>query len=67
MFSAFKKPQAILGTTVPKRRFTGWAVLYFILYFCLPVLGLCFLLDLLFYLLFTRALGSCYALFCLLQ
>ena len=67
MFTAFKKPPAILGITIPKRRFTAWAVLYFVLFFCLPVLGLCFLLDLLFYLLFTRALDACYGLLCLMQ
>ena len=45
----------------------GWAALYFTLFFCLPLLGLCFLADLVFYLLFTRVFDSCYGLLCVLQ
>ncbi len=63
----FAKPQTIQGHLVPPRRFTGWAVIYFLLFFCLPVLGLCILLDFLLYLVFTEVFGVCYAVFCLLQ
>ena len=61
----FQKPVTIQGVTIPPRRFTPWAALYFLLFFCLPLLGFCFALDLLLYLLFTEALHSCYGVFCL--
>lgn len=67
MLTAFKKPPAIYGITVPRRRFTPWAALYFLCFFCVPVLAVCFLLDFLFYLYFTRLLDSCYGLLCLWQ
>jgi len=56
---------AILGHVIPKRRFTRWAVYYFFLYFCLPVLALGLVIDLLLYTVFTGLLGRCYAIFCL--
>lgn len=64
MASLFQKPTTILGVTIPPRRFTLWAALYFLTFFCLPLLGLCFALDFLLYLLFTRALHSCYGVLC---
>ena len=67
MLTAFKKPPAIHGVTVPRRRFTPWAGLYFLCFFCLPLLAVCFLLDFLLYLYFTRARDSCYGLLCLWQ
>lgn len=67
MLTILKKPPAIHGITVPRRRFTPWAALYFVCFFCLPVLGLSFLLDFAFYLFFTRTLESCYGLLCLLE
>jgi hypothetical protein len=57
--------EAILGHVIPKRRFTRWAAYYFVLYFCLPVLALGLVVDLLLYTVFTRLLGRCYAIFCL--
>ena len=33
----FKKPEPIHGVEIPPRRFTRWAALYFLLFFCLPV------------------------------
>ncbi len=67
MLQLFAKPRAIRGFVVPPRRFTAWAVVYFLLFFCLPFLGLCVLLDFLLYLVFTELFGVCYAVFCLLQ
>jgi hypothetical protein len=56
---------SILGHVIPKRRFTRWAVYYFLMYFCLPVLALGALVDALLYLVFTGIFGRCYAIFCL--
>ena len=58
MLRLLSKPQAIQGYLVPRRRFTGWAVIYFLLFFCLPVLGICFMLDFLLYLVFTEVFGA---------
>ena len=56
--------QTLRRRQIPRRRFTGWAALYFALFFCLPLLSLAFLLDLGLYLLFDRVFGSCYGLLC---
>jgi len=56
---------AVLGQVIPKRRFTRWAAYYFVLYFCLPVVALGIVVDLLLYAVFTGLFGRCYALFCL--
>ena len=58
-------PKAVQGQVIPKRRFTRWALYYFLLYFCLPVLALGALVNALLYLVFTGIFGRCYALFCL--
>ncbi len=65
MLAAIKKSPSINGITIPRRRFTAWAGVYFLLFFCLPFLSVCLVADLLFYLVFTRALDSCYGLLCL--
>ena len=57
---------AVLGHVIPRRRFTRWAVYYFLLYVCLPVLAFAVLVDLLLYAVFTGLFGRCYALFCLI-
>lgn len=62
----FRNSVTIRGVEVPRRRFTRWAALYFLLNLCLPVLGLAFLLDAALYLLFDRVFGACYGLLCLL-
>ena len=67
MLGLLAKPQVIHGHVVPPRRFTVWAVVYFLFFFCLPLLALCLLLDFLLYLVFTEVFGVCYAMFCLLQ
>ena len=54
------------GVSLPRRRFTGWAVLYFLIFLGTPVLGAALLLDVLFYFVFTRFLDRCYGLLCLL-
>ena len=67
MALAFRSDQTLRGKRIPRRRFTGWAVLYFLLLFCLPLLGLAFLLDLALYLVFDQLFGACYGLLCLLE
>jgi len=64
---AFRKSVTIRGIAVPRRRFTGWAALYFAAYVGLPVLGLAALLDIAFYFLFAGLFDSCYALLCLFR
>ncbi|MDH3476570.1 MAG: hypothetical protein OEM59_23060 [Rhodospirillales bacterium] len=65
MLRPVKQAEPIHGVVVPPRRFTRWAALYFVLFFCLPFLGLCLLLDVLLYLVFTGIFGRCYAILCL--
>ncbi|TQV80540.1 hypothetical protein [Denitrobaculum tricleocarpae] len=60
-----EKLAEIRGHRIPKRRFTRWALYYFMLYIVLPVLSVSLLADALLYFLFTRFTGHCYALFCL--
>ncbi len=67
MALAFRSDQTLRGKRIPRRRFTGWAVLYFLLLFCLPLLGLAFLLDLALYLFFDHFLDRCYGLLCLME
>jgi hypothetical protein len=67
MRALFKKPEPIHGVEIPPRRFTRWAALYFLLFFCLPVLGLAAVLDVLLYLVFTRLFDTCYAILCLFE
>ena len=67
MGMAFRKTVTIRGITVPRRRFTGWAPLYFAAYVALPVLGAAALLDVVFYFLFAGLFDSCYALLCLFR
>jgi len=67
MRALFKKPAPIHGIDIPPRRFTRWAALYFLLFFCLPVLGFAAALDVLLYLVFTRVFDTCYAILCLLD
>lgn len=55
---------SVLGHVIPRRRFTRWALYYLLLYFCLPVLSLAVLTDLLLYAVFYGLFGRCYALFC---
>lgn len=56
---------AIRGYRIPKRRFTRWALYYFLLYLVLPVLAVSLVFDAVLYFVFTRFTDHCYALFCL--
>ena len=52
---------------MPPRRFTRWAAIFFLAFFCLPVLVFCLAVDALLYLLFTEVFDTCYALLCLME
>lgn len=58
---------AVRGVELPARRFTGWALLYFLLFVCLPILTICLAIDLALYLVFRDLFDSCYAVLCLLE
>lgn len=55
------------GVSLPRRRFTGWAVIYFLVFVGAPVLGLALILDIIFYFVFTRYFDGCYGVLCLLS
>jgi hypothetical protein len=59
----FQTP-SVNGIAFPRRRFTGWAAFYFIVFPGVPILGLALILDVIFYLVFTRFLETCHGVFC---
>ena len=61
----FTKAHPVKGITLPRRRFTGWAALYFAGFVCAPIMALALLLDIISYVIFTRFLERCYGLLCL--
>ena len=58
------KSDRIMGIDIPRRRFTGRAVLYFVIFFCVPLLLLCAALDALLHIALEAAFGICYGLTC---
>ena len=62
----FLKARTVSGVSLPRRRFTGWAALYFVAFVCVPVLGFALVVDVALYFLVTRLLGRCYGVLCLL-
>ena len=54
----------IMGNDVPRRRFTRWAALYFIFFFCVPLLALCAALDAIIGVALKAAFGICYGVWC---
>ena len=62
----FFKASSVSGISLPRRRFTGWAVVYFLVFLGLPILGLALILDVIFYFVFTEIFDSCYGVLCLL-
>ena len=63
----FGKLKRIRGVDVPPRRFTGWALVYFVVFLCLPLLGVAVALDVALYFLWDTYFESCYAVLCLLE
>ncbi len=55
----------IAGQQVPKRRFTPWAMLYFLGLVALPILGIGLALDVVSFALAKNAGWSCYGVLCL--
>ena len=58
--------RAVNGHVLPPPRPTLWAIWYALAYLGLPLIGVLALVDLLLWLLFTRVLGRCYGVLCLL-
>lgn len=54
----------VRGHIVPRRRFTIWAALYFVVFFCLPVMAIAFAADTLLYRLVDKSFGTCLSLLC---
>jgi len=57
---------SVSGVSLPRRRFTVWAYVYFLIFFGGPLLGVALILDIIFYFVFSVFLGSCYGVLCLL-
>lgn len=67
MISLFKKPVRVHGHAIPSRRYTGWALIYVLLFVALPITAVMLLLDLLGWAVTVKLLGaSCYGVGCLL-
>ena len=58
------KSTRIMGLDIPRRRFTGWAALYFVVFFCVPLLALCAALDAILHVVLKAAFGICYGVPC---
>lgn len=56
---------SVAGHEIPRRRFTRYALLYFLGLVAVPILGAALALDVLFYFLVGRLLGACYGVLCL--
>ncbi len=65
--SPAREGTTIRGRHIPRRRFTRWALYYFVIYLVVPVLAIGLAVDVLLYLVMTRVFERCYALFCLFQ
>lgn len=61
------KRAAVRGHDLPSPRPTLWGVLYLLRHVGLPLLGGLLALDGVLYLVFTRLLGRCYGVLCLLR
>lgn len=62
----FFQTPSVNGVSLPRRHFTGWALVYFLVFVGAPILGLALILDVFFYLVFTEIFDRCYGLLCLL-
>lgn len=66
MFAQFKKPVRVYGHEIPARRFTGWAMIYVLIFVGLPITLLMALLDLGAWALTVHVFGAdCYGIGCL--
>ena len=62
----FRKFDRIGGIDIPRRGFTGWAAVYVLAFFAIPVLFVALALDAALYLLFDRVFETCYGILCLM-
>jgi hypothetical protein len=65
--SLLRKAQSVDGHVLPARRFTIWALYYFLLYFGVPVMVVAFLLDAMLYVIFEYYMDTCFGVFCLFE
>lgn len=67
VIALFKKPVTVRGHVIPARHFTGWALLYVLLFIGLPVTVIGLLLDLVGWAVTVKLFGAdCYGIGCLL-
>lgn len=64
---ASKSPETIAGVRIPRRRFTVWAAIYFVLLVAVPVIGIALVLDLVIAEAVRAWFGACWGLFCFLE
>jgi hypothetical protein len=64
MIGIFRKTEKVRGFMVPRRRFTVWAAVYFLVFVCLPVLGIAFAVDTLLYVAVDKSFGTCLSVLC---
>ena len=57
--------RSVRGHELPRRRFTRYALLYFLGLVVLPVMAVALALDAVLYLMAGRVIEGCYAVFCL--
>jgi hypothetical protein len=60
----FRKSQKVRGFVVPRRRFTIWAAVYFLVFVCLPILAVAFAIDSLLYMAVDKSFGTCLSVLC---
>ena len=60
----FVKSIRIMGFDIPRRRFTRWAAVYFVTFFCIPLLAVCGVLDLVLGVALRAAFDICYGIAC---
>jgi len=66
VIALFKKPVTVRGHVIPARRFTGWALIYVLVFVGVPITVLGLLFDLISWAVTVKLLGAdCYGVGCL--
>lgn len=66
VIALFKKPVAVRGHVIPARRYTGWALIYVLVFVGLPVTVIGLMFDLVGWAITVKLLGAdCYGIGCL--
>ncbi len=63
----FRKSRPVSGYDLPGRRFTIWALYYFLVYFALPLMATALVLDGLLYAFFKYYYEVCFGVFCVFE